>query len=328
MAYDTWFIGGSAQHSAEIARTLAYAAVDGREGLFGVDDFKVQPLETPGESFRVMPGAAGILARHAGAAYESYIARLRTQDVVPFTATGSGGGRTDLIVARVLDYSIPGSGITPDDPVIGPFTKTHVIEGVPPGTKSIRQLPAPYNSWSALTIGYIIAPASTAVVTAGMVNPTSDVTNPRVDTFKQSIVIPGDRPLSSASLIDWPAEATYQVPIPSWATKLIITMQAHGCMCSTGAFIGSLRAVLGPITLQEFPIDGLFPGTTPPNSSWRFSKSLDLMDTQQKRDMRGTTQTLKLQGKRVAGVGIYTATARTVVDAEVNFGESVMAPAA
>ena len=96
-------------------------------------------------------------------------------------------------------------------------------------------------------------------------------------------------------------------------------MKATGVTVSTGAFIGSLRAVIGSVNLQEFPVDGLFPGTSPPNSSWEFTKTLML--TGSNAAMRGTTQTLKLQGRRVAGVGTYTVTQQTVVTARVDFGE-------
>lgn len=105
MAFDTWAIDGDVTHdvlhAASAARVQTYAAFNGREGVVGATDLRVLELGTPGTSIRVMPGTAGILNRALGGTGEEYAVKLPSETNVAVTATGGGGGRSDLVIARV-----------------------------------------------------------------------------------------------------------------------------------------------------------------------------------------------------------------------------------
>ncbi|WP_348240077.1 hypothetical protein, partial [Salmonella enterica] len=85
----------------EVARLLAYAATAGAKGIVTPGDIKVVPLDVPGSSVRVHAGACLIPSEAAGGAQQTYVGRNPSADTVSISATGSGSGRSDLIVARV-----------------------------------------------------------------------------------------------------------------------------------------------------------------------------------------------------------------------------------
>ena len=134
-----WFVGHpGAQHSAESARMLAYMASGGREGIVSAADMRVSALPVPGSAVVVQPGAVAVLNRAAG--QQTYIARVVEAENVAIAATGSGGGRTDLICAIIRDPSQPGGGNPPADPVVGPYWAMEVVSGVPAGTTRLQSV--------------------------------------------------------------------------------------------------------------------------------------------------------------------------------------------
>src|SRR5690606_29700444 len=123
-----WFVGGGAEHSPEVARLLAYAATGGAEGIVLPTDLRVAPLSAPGSGVRVLPGAAPVRTRASGGALQTYVARLPVANTVSISATGSGAGRSDLIVARIEDPYVAGTPYQePENPASGPYVFTRVI---------------------------------------------------------------------------------------------------------------------------------------------------------------------------------------------------------
>ena len=80
MALDStpWFVGGGAQHSPEVARSLAYASTNGAEGTCGISDLRVQAQSVPNGSVQVIPGAALLLNRYTGGVGQTYALRNAT----------------------------------------------------------------------------------------------------------------------------------------------------------------------------------------------------------------------------------------------------------
>lgn len=258
MAIDNpMYIDQKALHRPSAIRLLSYGLTTGTQGVIGNTDLQVRALGTPGNQVQVMPGAFNVLARHLGGAYESYAGKIRVAETSqPISPTTSSGGRSDLVILRVENPYVSGSGAweEPADPVEGPYAFVRVIEGVPNTTYDVRQLTSiGGDTWSAITLARIDRPASTGVVTsaAGVIRDlrslaslggtrTVIVENPAVEPppiassyFLQFKDQPRDATYPSSEIThnywsanqqwqSWPNRATWQVPVPSWAVSMDI----------------------------------------------------------------------------------------------------------
>lgn len=249
MAWDSvpWFVGGGAQHSPEVARLLAYAATSGAEGIVDVGDLKVSPLAVPGGSVRVSPGAAIIRDRTSGAGNQSYVARMATEDTIAVSPTGSGGGRSDLVVARIEDPFVAGAPWQdPTDPTVGPYVYTRIIPNVPAGTKDVKSLNLGY---SAIPLARIDLPASTGTVQASHIVDLRKVARPRRDRqLRTTALSQGNTDaLTIYSPIGnerWP-DVTYTLDIPEWATAAKVIATWSGVQFPPGNSYGSVFVLLG-----------------------------------------------------------------------------------
>src|SRR5690606_39772012 len=117
-----WYIDAEARHQAQTQRLLAYAAIEGKEGVLADDHLAVKDLETPGAAIQVNPGGYSILARHTGGEFEAYVGKIPEAVTVDVSPTDSSGERTDLVILRVENPYVQGSGVwsQPTDPLNGP----------------------------------------------------------------------------------------------------------------------------------------------------------------------------------------------------------------
>lgn len=238
-----WFIQAPAEHSAEVARTLAYQAIGGKEGLARTGDLMVQALPVPGGAVQVLPGAAGILNRGSGGGGQAYVGRVGAAVTVPIAATGSGAGRSDLLVFRVQDPQY--GGPVPPSAEEGPYIGLDVISGVTAGTTRVQDVPG-HEADSAVTLARVDLPASTGTVTNGMITSLARVANPlRESVLRTYALVGGDTaPLTSTSAYPtggqtWPVaveDAWGGVDIPEWATRARIIMTWAGVLCSGNAW--------------------------------------------------------------------------------------------
>ncbi len=169
MAHDgtPWFTGGGAEHSPDIARILPYITLEGSEGVVRPTDCRCLSMPVATNRIRVMTGAYAILNRALGGDSQMYLGRVTSQDEVETTPTGSGGGRTDLVIIRVENpYPSGESWPTPSDVKNGPYVFTRIIEGVPANTTSVKQLNLGY---SAIAVARINFPPSTSTVSQAMI---------------------------------------------------------------------------------------------------------------------------------------------------------------
>lgn len=247
-----WFVGGGAQHSPEVARLLAYASTNGAEGIVTPGDMKVTPLDVPGTAVRVLPGAALILNRGAGGAQQTYAARLPVADQVAIAATGSGAGRTDLIVAQVEDpYTAGEPWQAPTDPTVGPYVFARVISGVPAGTTRLQDVPG-YEGRSAITLARVTLPASTGTVTAAMITDLRKVALPRsMPALRTYALVAGnDETLTATASAGevWPNASTNaweQLHIPEWASRMRIVATWAGVFVPPGNAWGKAWVQVG-----------------------------------------------------------------------------------
>lgn len=262
MSWDSvpWFVGGGAQHSPEVGRILAYAATSGSSGIIGAADLRVAPLAVPAGQVRVLPGACVVPNRSTGGTYQSYIGRLPTEDVVDIAPTGSSGGRTDLVIARVEDPFVAGTPWQePTDPTAGPYIFTRVLSNVPSSAVTSPNAAQAYlksRGYSAIPLASVTLPASTGTVTSSMVKSLREMSNPRRQRDVSTVALtaaggsdtlnaltPGDEyfPDQAANAV-WGA-----VEIPEWATEVRVVATWCQMRYPAGSFTGSLYVQLGVV---------------------------------------------------------------------------------
>lgn len=170
-----WAIGAGARNSAETGRLQTYICSGGATGVLSATDLAVMALDVPDSQVRVLQGAAVIRNRGANQFAQSYAARNPSEDVVDITPTGSGGGRSDLIIANIENNTISGEP-WPEPPSVtdGPYIYTRVVAGVPSSTTSIRQI---HPEYSAITLARIDIPVSTSAITQAMIKDMRSVYN-------------------------------------------------------------------------------------------------------------------------------------------------------
>lgn len=235
------YIDAEAMHPASAMRLLAYTALEGQEGVLNNTDLAVKALGAPGGAIQVMPGAYVVRAKHTGGENESYAGKVIEAETVSVNPTSSSAGRTDLVILRIENPYVAGSGswAQPADPVNGPYASIRIIEGVPANTQSVI---AYNNTWSAITLARIVRPANTTIVDQ------SHITDLRqlASLQNERIIIINNPPpepppiafpmFSESSLADtyqelvgtqtgwtkFPSQVSWDVPIPSWARGMDI----------------------------------------------------------------------------------------------------------
>lgn len=319
MAFDStpWFVGGGAQHSPEVARALAYAGTRGAEGVAGVTDLKVQAQGTPNNTVRVIPGGGLLLNRYPGGSGQTYSVRNATATDVPITATGSAGGRTDLIIARVVDPQYEGQ--PPVDPTNFEYARPAVIQGVPAGIKSVKELGL---SYPAITLAKVTLPASTGTVTAGMITDLRRVAQPRRERAMVTIFPTATVAIPTTGYAAWPINAAQRptVSVPDWATRVDIVAHVTGLKYTKGSTaadtvagtrtgFGSSDPAENGILIQDAEDSGGRFGYT-----WVGTHTVSAA-------MRGTDQVINLQAVRSGGSGLWTADYQSQIVIDWEFSE-------
>lgn len=250
-----WFVQAPAEHSAEVARTLAYQALGGREGLAREGDLFVQALPVPGGAVQVLPGAAGILNRGSGGGGQAYVGRVGSAVTVPIATTGSGAGRSDLIVFRVQDPQY--GGAVPASAEAGPYIFLDVISGVPAGTTRLQSVPG-HEADSAVTLARVDMPASTGTVLNTMITNVSSVANPRrMDVNVYRSLNPGEGgtlSVAAGSTALWPPQArvnTFPVRVPEWASVAAVRASWGGVSGMAGRCWGTVFVTIGSVSTQR-----------------------------------------------------------------------------
>lgn len=267
MGWDSvpWAVGGGAVHSSEIARLVTFLATGGREGVFGATDLKVTPLAVPGEGVLIAAGACAIRNRASGTAYDSYVARMPTQDEVDTTPNGPSAPRSDLVVARIENPYLAGEPWSvPLNIETGPYVYTRVIENVADTTKNVASLDLGY---SAIALARIDFPINTGTVTAGMIKDLRSVINPAALTpsvapdaddeyggepmnFKM-VLVPNtvDDVIDYTQLTfhDFPDSANWQVRFPTWATYTEFDIRLQNVFIRDGNAWGEIRLLINGV---------------------------------------------------------------------------------
>jgi hypothetical protein len=319
MTWDSvpWFVGGGAEHSPEVARLLAYAATNGAEGIVAPGDLKVAPLAVPGASVRVLTGAALILNKAAGGTQQTYVARNPSEDTVGVSATGSGAGRSDLVVAQIKDPYMPGEPwADPANPKVGPYIFTTIIPNVAPGTTTV---PA---GVSGIPLARIDIPANTATITSTMIKDLRKLAQARSDRDLYQFTGPAtdiNTPAVSASFLDWNIPGSPTVTVPTWANKAIVLVTLSGIIAWNLYHDMQIRVVMGTKTGAATVVDldntGIA-GTATTRETFVLGLTADVTDLQ------GKPAAFKIQVQNARGK--LTARRGLMVAYDVSFAETAI----
>lgn len=230
------FIDANARHDANVLRAMVELVSEGQEGVRGSDHLAVKALSTPGGSVTVAPGVYSVRNTAAGGVYENYVGKVLENEPVDVSPTDSSGPRTDLVILRIENPYVAGTGTwaEPASPADGPYAHVRVIEGVPANTQTVRGV---NGTWSAITLARITRPASTGIVTQAHItdlrsmidltverivvinNPAPEPPPVAQQVWTESTPISNNNqlPATQTNWTNFPDQASWQVPVPSWA---------------------------------------------------------------------------------------------------------------
>lgn len=215
---DSWAVTG-AQSSARIARLMHQSGTASGNGVVDVGHLQVLPLEVPGGGVRILAGGATVLGKEQEF-QGSYFAYNVGTDTVSISPTGSGGGRSDLLVLRVEDPNIDGTPWS-HDVTSDPVYYFRVIEGV---SSSATEAPP---GMTAIALARIDIPSSTGTITSGMIQDVRQSANPksqRILRVQRGGTLTGGEwdeagNITAPDFERWP-QHDWTVTIPEWATQV------------------------------------------------------------------------------------------------------------
>lgn len=200
----------------QIVRRGIWAGTNGNYGVVKPTDLKVQAMSTPGAGVVIARGGALILSTYTTASgSETYPFTNDAAYQLAIPATASSGGRTDYIIARIVDWNYNGTQ-APTDLTTATGAKFDRVT-------SLTSVSDPYVVLAKITI-----PASTATITNAMI---TDLRNLAVQQSKTNSVmnpiVAGDQGLTLNSTATagevFPNTSNTAIDIPTWATRAKIT---------------------------------------------------------------------------------------------------------
>lgn len=291
-----WMIGGNeAVHSAEVGRTLAFAATNGADGVILPRDLQVRQLTGgAGPAVKIMPGAACMMNRYTGASGQSYIIR-NTTDATQLTIPATGGsGVTKYVIARINDPQYGGSASGPT----GPYCYLDLVS-------SITNLNYPF-----VALAKLVQPANTTNITQAMLEDIREVANPREKTVvRPTPIVTSDIGLNltvTGVNGEWfpNAHGSQTIKIPEWATRVQIENKwlsvkyANGSV-ATANFWTEFGPQIAPSTrqysIQRFKADA----SGQARGVWIAEDDVYVDPT-----IRGTEQLFVMKARLLTGTGI------------------------
>ncbi|MEU5853935.1 hypothetical protein ABZ799_01285 [Nocardiopsis dassonvillei] len=201
------FVDGGPINGVLLRRQLQ-SATRGASGIVEPVDLAVRPLDVPAAGFVIGDGAAVIRGMDTvwdGSYYALNIGDTIVSDV---EGTGSGSGRTDMVVLRV----VPGAVVEP-----------YIIQGVPASAMTIAETPEP--GLSAIPLARIAYDPSEATITQDMITDLRPLLAPRTQRVLRVMRGGGqedgrdDAADYKADFERWP-QHDWSVTIPAWATQV------------------------------------------------------------------------------------------------------------
>lgn len=321
-----WFIGlEGVEHSAEVARMLAWAATSGASGIVKPTDLEVRAQPAPTTSVRIAPGGLVIESRYAGADQQSYIGRAPTETALEIPATGSSAGATRYVVVQILDPDYPGGGVIPTNPNEGVYVKPALVSSL---SSSRTEIP----------LARIEQPANTTAITGNMIKDLRSLAFPR---FKD-IWIPrptvnsaitgyshdlrarrtGTNHLRGEQFPDASRGGAFDVDCPAWATRMLVSASWTGVRYSGKSAWGAFYlSFVAPNSVEKWTQDfgfDVLENNTIYKADWNLNDTLPVP-----RDMRGKTIRFYMKAflDNAAPVGAVSLDSRSGLNFRVRFLE-------
>lgn len=286
--YPVPILTNGATHSAEQFRALVKDLARGAEGITNGTDLKVTQLSTPGGGVQIAEGSGIVLGR-VSPFQGAYAVRNQGAATLSVAATGSGSGRSDMVILRVEDPEYEGSL----DPVTDNINYFQVISNVSSSATSIP------DGRTGIPLARIDLPASTSTITNAMIVDLRKIANPRRERqqLTQSPTILSTEITGSSSVYSYfNSLGGWNIAIPTWASKVKIRCDVWGLRLTTANFFGAMRATFGAsLTVQATTIDDNG-GTGTRRITHGIADTLTIPDA-----YRGTTQLLRLQASGASG---------------------------
>lgn len=202
--------------TANFLRLMLQSATLGSQGVVGHLDCQVTANSPNTSGLNVTSGAvivAGVETSYQGS-YYGY--NVGTDSSLSIASTG-GSARSDMIVVRAEDPTWSGSPWT--GPAAGQILFPRVLSNVGAGAT------VPPGGYSCIPLARVDMPASASVVAQSYIHDLRYVCNPQrvMESFVWGGSSPGVNWTVSTTAHAWPAGATWQVFIPSWATTAVMT---------------------------------------------------------------------------------------------------------
>lgn len=326
-----YFVGGGAGHSPEVMRQQTYFSTGGQEGVLSADDLKVRQTDVASNQVQILPGSYIIRHRGSNGEYQSYTGRVVGAHLVPVAPTSSSGPRTDLLMARVEDPESIGESESwpiPNDIDEGPYVRPFIITNVPSNTINFWKLGLRY---SAIPLARITIPASTGTITNAMITDLRCVANLFTGVIPAPVVLqdinnyynieevvasPAPNYFSdvltssgpenggnvllgtNTSFVDWPSAASFQVPVPHWATHVDISVEVKNAQANDGRVWGESRLMCGSTVMKTSVFDE---NAAQYNDGVRIHIPIGKGDVALASSLRGKTSTWKIQSRFYAG---------------------------
>lgn len=321
MAVDptAYFVGGGAEHSPETVRAAYHESTGGNEGVSGALDLKVVPLSPAGAGVNVLSGGGTLINRYPGGQGQSYAGRAPSQTFVPITATGTGGGRSDLIVMRVLDPQYEGQ--PPADPLNFDYTRLRVIEGVAPNTVSALDLNLGY---PAIALGRVDMPVNTATVAQGYVTDLRQLTQPKIRLVPAQFFPNTDKVMTKNAYSSWPFSGIMSnIAVPWWANRVEITATVNGIEITGSTTVDNVAGVrtafdMGAGGTPNYSENGILKGKGGTRQSISIVGSHPIPANR-----RGKTVGISLQGNQTVGTGTFQGDYQTSIAVLIIFKEEL-----
>jgi len=299
-----------ATHPAQQFRMLVRDLGNGAEGITQGDDLKVTQRSTPGGGVTVGDGS-GLVRGRANTFQGHYsVCNIGAVDV-DIAATGAGAGRSDMVIVRVEDPEYEGSL----DPQVDEIAYFDVISNV---SSSATAIP---DGRTGIPLARIDIPASTSTITSAMITDLRKVANPR---RQRSLLTQSPTGMStgigsSTTYSYFSTAAGWNIPIPDWATKVIVKIDVSPIRYALGDFWGQISATFG----SSLPTQSIFlddnQGTGVRRIPAIIADTLTLPAS-----YRGTTQLLRVRaaGLNAGQAGRIYVDSGTTLAADVQFEEA------
>lgn len=238
--------------SGQVLRMMLQASTQGSQGVVGALDCIVN--QTTVASSGIVITAGNVLVAGAEALNQGTYSAFNPGNDTTLTIGATGGSpRSDMVVIRAEDPTWSGSPW--GNPASGQILFPRVLSGVAGGATAVP------GGYSAIPLARIDMPASVSTVLQSYIHDIRSVANPQ-GGMVSSLLTGGPGTASnwtvSTTQTAWPAIATWQVAVPSWATFMQAQWQITDLLY-TPAGTNWARGSVGPVFGSS---------VTAPNLAW------------------------------------------------------------